>query len=92
MDKGRRCAINWVIKTNPKALTLFRDNAEWQAIHKIEEVDYIMYKPTLINTMHRHCVINCYPEERIILSVSVNERYSFDEVKEFLQSLDIKEY
>ena len=92
MDKGRSCAINWVIKSNPKAMTLFRDTHDWQAIHEIEEVDYVLHCPTILDTTHRHCVINNGLEYRIILTVGVNEIHSYKEVNEFLQSLIIKEY
>jgi len=86
-DIGRQCSINWVLKTNSRATTLFRDHIPAPEGHKsltykITEVNYVVGKPTILDTTKEHCVINASDEERIIFSLSIDA--SFNEVKEFL--------
>lgn len=92
IDKGRKCAINWPIKSSDNAFTFYRDSLERRPIHVMERVDYELFTPTLIDTTFRHCVLNNSPEERIILSIAFSDRYSYKEVKQFLQQLTITEY
>ena len=82
-DIGRQCSINWVMKTNSKAITLFRDYIPHKSLdYKITEVNYTIGKPTILDTTKEHCVINPSDEERIIFSLSLDA--PFNEVKEFL--------
>jgi len=86
-DIGRQCSINWVLKSSPTALTLFRNKIDApegmrSIMYDITEIDYVMFKPTLLNTTHEHCVINASDHERIIFSLSINA--PFNDVKEFL--------
>ena len=92
IDKGRKCAINWPIVNNTKAITIFRQIPTQDHIFGCEEVDYTNFRPTLLNTTYSHCVINPWPTERIILTVSVNKESSYEEVKSFLETLTIDEY
>lgn len=104
VDRKRQCGINWVIKTNPKASTFFRSPFDHDFLYhnrvaknervlfwNLEEVDYTLLKPTLMNTSVDHCVVNNYPEERIILTINCKEG-SYQDVNTYLQSLTIESY
>jgi hypothetical protein len=90
-DPTRGCAINWLVKSNPGALTLHRWNNNNRYYWDIEEVKYKLLKPTLFNVKQEHCVINNYCDERIILSISITDS-SYDEVLEYLKNLKIDQY
>jgi hypothetical protein len=94
-DVRRTCSLNWVIETNPGARTLFKFDSDNKLLPRklssIEEIKYELHKPTLMRVWIPHCVINPYPEERIILSLSVREA-SYDELKNYLMGLNITEY
>jgi hypothetical protein len=92
IDKGRKCALNWPIQSSSDAFTFYRDSLEARPIHIMERVDYELFTPTLIDTTFRHCVLNNSMQERIILSIAISDRYSYKEVKQFLQELTITEY
>jgi hypothetical protein len=92
VDYNRSCSINWVIQTNPKAVTLFRTNHLKPFFWDIEEVQYELYKPTVLDTTKSHCVINNYFEERIILSLSIFKKNAYNEVVNYLQNLSPKDY
>jgi hypothetical protein len=94
IDIGRKCSLNWVLKNN-NATTLYRrhiagDNGEKSLQYAIEEVMYELYKPTLLNVLEEHCVVNNTNEERIIFSLSIDAPY--EEVSEFLSNLNITNY
>lgn len=91
-DKTRQSALNWVIETNPRAGTFFRNNNQSKFFWDLEEVVYSDQCPTLINTKQEHCVINNYPKERTILTLSISGDYSYETVLEFLQSVTISQY
>ena len=73
------------MKTNPNARTLYRQKTGPERltsiIYNIFPIEYVLYKPTIMETTTEHCVINPSDEERIIFSVSLD--VPFDEVKEF---------
>ena len=92
MDKNRLCALNWVIKSSVDAKVFYRTKNHHNMIWSIEELCYKDLTPTLLNTSQQHCVINNSPEERIILSVSIYNNYTFQDVVEFLSSLSITDY
>lgn len=104
IDYKRSCSINWVIKTNPRAVTMhkeFYDNDMlyhhriWRGLQvlfwKAEEVHYEMYKPTVLRVDVPHAVINLAYEDRIILCVTVREA-SYEQLKEYMMGLNIKQY
>jgi len=104
IDRGRKCGINWVIKTNPRSSAFFRSHYNSGVLYhnrvaqkapvlywKLEEVDYTLYKPTLMNTDFEHCVVNNYPEERIILTLNSKDG-TYSDIKEWLQNLKIDQY
>lgn len=104
IDQSRSSSLNWVIKTNPKASTFYRDFYENDPFSKkisesgnrplfwkLQEVDYTLYKPTILNTSMPHCVINNSSEERIILSVSVHTP-PYNILKDFLCKLEGSEW
>jgi hypothetical protein len=89
IDMGRKCSLNWLIKTTDTAQTLYRERLEpdrkTSIIYNIYPVEYCLYKPTLMDVTSEHCVINPSPDERIIFSLSLN--VEFDVVKDFLCSI-----
>ena len=81
-----------MIKTNNNAVTLFREldyensiGRQSENLWKIQEVNYTLYRPTLLRTKESHCVINNSSEERIIISYGLS--VSYDVAKEFLLTL-----
>ena len=87
-DIGRQCSLNWLIKTNDKALTLYRQHisapeGNKSIMYDIQTVEYALYKPTLLDTTKEHCVINPSSEERIIFSLSI--KAPFEQAKEFFE-------
>ena len=92
IDRGRKCSLNWPIITNPKAITIFKESLEREHVFKFEEVDYTTMKPTLLNTVYPHCVINRWPTDRIVLSISVHGDSPYEDLKSFLETLQINEY
>lgn len=90
-DIGRQCSINWVLKSNPRAVTMYRTKHEVpdgvkSFTYDLHEVDYTLYRPTIINTTKEHCVINPSDTERIILSLTVFD-YSYEEVRDYLLTI-----
>ena len=56
-DPGRKCSINIPIKANPTAKTFYRKRFAG-AIFDLEEVKYILGKPTVMDVLKPHCVYN----------------------------------
>ena len=88
-DKGRKCALNWPLISDTKNLTLIKDSTIKQQIFEFQEVEYVNLKPTLLNTTYSHCVINPTQTDRLILTVSVHENCSYENMKSFLNTLNI---
>jgi hypothetical protein len=97
IDLDRYCAINWVIKTNPRAVTMYREiiptppEIKKKFLYNIFEVEYSLAAPTLLNTAEEHCVVNPHHEERIILTTIIKPA-KFVDVRDFLSQLQIIEY
>jgi hypothetical protein len=104
IDQQRTTSLNWVIQTNSKASTFYRnyydgdpyskeleENGRRPLFWKLEEVDYTLYRPTMLKTSVPHCVINNSPEERMVLSVTIHFA-KYDELKDFLSHLMIDSY
>lgn len=92
IDNGRNCAINFPIINNSKAMTIYKEFDKKQNFFSCEEVDYTNFRPTILNTTYPHCVINTCSSERVILTVSVDKDALYEEVKLFLETLQINEY
>lgn len=97
-DKRRRCSLNWVIKTNPKAATFYKEpipetiRADGTTIfNKLIEIDYTIYRPTLLNIDIPHCAMNNYNDSRIILSMSMFES-EYEDVKNYLKNMKCENY
>lgn len=99
-DSTRRCSINWVLKTNPMAHTFYKEpiketviiEGQQTLVNHLLEVDYDLYKPVLLNTTKKHCVVNNYNDTRIIMSVSVFNNFSYEDVLTYLKSLTVTTY
>lgn len=92
IDKVRNCSLNWIIKSNSGAKTFYRSNNHNRFFWDIEEIKYNADCPTLLDTTHEHCIFNNYPEERIILSVSIRNNHSYADILTFLKALTISKY
>jgi hypothetical protein len=98
VDGNRQFAINWVIKDTPCSFCFFKEpiiEAITPNFHplfyNLIQVDYDLYKPTIINTSLEHCVINNYNDRRIILSMTV-PGVSFEEGVEYFSNLHLDSY
>jgi hypothetical protein len=99
-DMTRCVTINWPIKTNVKASTYYRKPMQEMdrgsdmrpLFYHLTEIDYKIYRPTLLNTTFEHCVVNNYTEDRIIMSLTVLNNAKFDEVSNFLSTLQTEFY
>lgn len=91
-DKIRNCSLNWIIKASSGAKTFYRDKNHNKFFWNLEEVIYNVSCPTLLDTTQEHCVFNNSPDERTILSVSILDGQSYQDVLEFLQTLNISNY
>lgn len=98
-DLKRGIGINWVVKTNPRAMTLYREptpegipgDGVDPFMYNIIEVDYQGSKPTLINPVSKHCVINNYNDTRFIMSLSVLGT-TYEEALPFFKTLKMDTY
>lgn len=91
-DKFRNCGINWVVQSNPEAKVWYRSSNHHGLFWDIEEAQYQDHYPTLLDTTKEHSVFNNSTEERIILSVTLVKRPSYQEVADFLSKLTIEQY
>jgi hypothetical protein len=89
-DPGRKCSINIPVTSHPAAKTLYRKRYGG-ALYDVEEVKYILGKPTVMDVTKPHCVFNVCPEERIVLSISPIKA-QFLQTIEFLKNLHIESY
>ena len=89
-DPGRKCSINIPIKADPTAKTYYRKRFAG-AMFDIQEVKYILGKPTVMDVTKPHCVFNGCESERITLSISPIKA-SFTDTVEFLRSLKLESY
>ena len=97
-DKRRLCSLNWVIKSGDKATTLFKEPIKetirengTTIFNDIVEIDYTLYRPTLLNAQIPHCAINNCNESRIILSMSFFES-NYENVKNYLKNMKCQNY
>jgi len=91
-DRFRLTAINWIVKSNPEARVWYRSNNQHKLFWDLEEVTYQDHYPTLLDTKQEHSVFNNSDEERIILSLSLTDGPTYQEVVDFLTSLKITQY
>ena len=99
-DSTRRCSVNWVLKTNPLAHTFYKEpiaetviiEGQQTHVNHLFEVDYDLYNPVLLNTTKKHCVVNNFNDIRIIMSLSIFNDVSYEQMLEYLQNLSITTY
>lgn len=92
IDMIRTVSINWVIKSDGGLSgTFYRspipNNPSYFNLH---EVDYEMYRPTLLDVKKAHCVMNKSKDIRYIMSVSLHR--PIEEVLSVLGNLNISSY
>jgi hypothetical protein len=91
-DIFRLTAINWIVKSNPNARVWYRSNNRHRLFWDLEEVVYQDHYPTLLDSKQEHSVFNNSAEERIILSVTIFNGPSYQELLNFLSALNINQY
>lgn len=101
IDSNRYCALNIPIDNVEGSHTVYyeADNKSISKLvpsraygivdsEKIEKFRFTLKQPTIINTKIPHTIIhNNTKNNRIIISWSVNENYTFDDVKKILVSM-----
>ena len=94
IDMGRQCSLNWLIQ-NTEGKAFYRQNINpargaKSITYSLTQVQYTLYKPTLLDVTKEHCVINDTDRERIIFSMSIDA--PFNDVLEYLSNLQIDSY
>jgi len=90
---GRNCAINIPVKMPIESGAFFRkkmnpEEPKYGKYFHLYKIDYELYKPTILNVLEEHCVMNLSDQERIILSISIeNENVFYKDVVEFMKTL-----
>ncbi len=87
-DYGRKACINVTLVQPDGALTLHRSQVN-RLIYNIRICDYELLRPTLFNTMVPHSVINPTSQHRYILTISVGENPTYNDLKEWLLNYNI---
>jgi len=97
-DFSRKCALNWLINTSPRSIAMYRElvltppgTPTQTILFDMEEINYTLYHPVVLNTHHEHAVINPGPEDRILLSVTV-ENVEYYELLEWLSQNPMDTY
>jgi hypothetical protein len=97
VDAARNCALNIPIINTENSHTIFyktNNNLETKEISKrvyhlisseVSEVfRFTLTEPTLINTKMPHGVLDSGNQNRIIMSWSVNDNYTYNDIKKIL--------
>jgi hypothetical protein len=101
IDSNRYCALNIPIENVEGSYTVYYElhnelisnlipSRAYSTVEseKIEKFRFTLDRPTIINTKIPHNIIhNNTKNNRIIMSWSVNENYTFDDVKKILMSM-----
>lgn len=98
VDAQRKAALNFPIDNTEHSHTIFYEYQEDPVFVYDAENVYNLIKsqvkeiyrfslttPTLINNSIPHCVINYSDKDRVILSWSIDNRYTFNDIKKKLQ-------
>jgi hypothetical protein len=97
IDNKRNCSLIWPIKHNFESQTFYKTPMESTGsddktlFYNLIEADYELYKPTLLNTTHKHCVVNNSNESRIILSLSLFNT-DYENALNILENLTFEDY
>ena len=90
LDIKRNCGINFLLNDIPNALTLYMHEGAIRLNGTIENVTPKLYRPVLLDTTVRHCVINYSNQTRYILSIGLHDpAVKFADVKEFLEKYPV---
>jgi hypothetical protein len=90
-DNHRNCCINFTMDNYPNSYTLFRQPILGLE-YSVERLDYVAKQPTILNNNVEHSVINLDNSARYILSIGFATSTSFDDLKNYLTSLNITSY
>ena len=88
-DPQRNCSINIPLVASNNAHTFFRTHIKSNE-YTLHEVKYIMFKPTVLNIKHEHCVINNSDSDRIVLNISL--KGSYKDTVDYLKNLQFSDY
>jgi hypothetical protein len=91
-DIKRNCGINFLLNDVPDALTLYMTEGAIRLNGDIENVRPKLYRPVLLDTTVRHCVINYSNETRYILSIGLHDAdVKFADVQKFLEHYPVSD-
>jgi hypothetical protein len=91
-DIKRNCGINFLLNDVGNALTLYLTEGSIRLNGTIENVVPKLYRPVLLDTTVRHCVINYSNETRYILSIGLHDPdVKFADVQKFLEHYPVSE-
>jgi hypothetical protein len=91
-DIKRNCGINFLLNDVVDALTLYMFKGTVRLNGTIENVRPKLYRPVLLDTTIRHCVINYSNTTRYILSIGLHdEAVTFADVQRFLEQYPVSE-
>lgn len=88
---GRKASINIPLVSSNKCLTLFKTKTKDSPFENLFNVNYIMYKPTILNVKHEHCVLNYSDQDRYVINISLNH-VTYHDAVEYLKNLKVSEY
>ena len=92
MDIKRNCGINFLLNDVGNALTLYMHSGDIRLNGTIENVIPKLYRPVLLDTTVRHCVINYSNQTRYLLSIGLHDPdVKFADVQEFLKRYPVSE-
>ena len=86
----RKCSINIPLTVSEHAGVFFRTALEG-TFYNVHRAKYVLYKPTLLNVSHEHCVINDSDSDRIVLNLSINY-FSYTDTVEYFKNLRLDDY
>ena len=91
-DIKRNCGINFLLNDVGNALTLYMTEGDVRLNGTIVNVVPKLYRPVLLDTTVRHCVLNYSNETRYLVSIGLHDpAVKFADVKEFLDKYPVSD-
>lgn len=88
---NRRASINIPLVSTFKCVTMFKTKNEGSIFDDLFQVEYVMYKPTVLNTQQEHGVFNFSDQDRYVINIGFNT-VTYKSVVEYLKNLKIDNY
>jgi hypothetical protein len=91
---SREVSLNIPLVSNEQCITCFRSQEIPRAtapFYRLYKVDYMMYKPSILNVKKHHCVINYSNEDRFVINISFHV-VPYERVLEYFKNIKIDNY